>query len=332
MNIIDYSQFKEWQFCPWKWYEKYVLQNRKAPKPGQQDNALTLGTLVHAGLEQLRKTGKPSIIQEVIEKADPKPECLTQATGLLLGYIKAYPKEDFTHYYCEEPLRFGLTSSVEGLAKVDCYFELTEPATINSGLGDSFVLNPGVWVHEYKTKDSGRNTANWIEAWKVNMQASFQILALQERLGKPVQGLLVNVLEKAKPYQPKRTCKGCGVANELRDWQAQADGRYTCPSCAFQQVLDTSNKSRTERNNNYFRIMVQRNADELAQAKQEMIDTANEMDAMRQGKPTLGLVRATERCVHEFYGPCDYYAPHVGMEWATGKPGFVQVEALGYLK
>lgn len=333
MLYLDYSQFDTFMKCELAWWESYRMQYRKAPKEGQKQDARTIGSLVHAGLENYRKNAIPSIPDGAVDEFGPTPEAFTEATALVRGYVATYPNEQFTKYYCEEPLRFGLHESMDGLAKIDAYFNIAEPVTLESGLGDQFVLDPGWWIREYKTKDSSKDIGKYLGSWRMNMQACFQILALQGLTGEMPRGVLVEVLEKAPKYSPKRICKSCRVSVELRDWQPTGEG-YRCPECANIQDIDTTDKSKTIRVPKFYRIMVQRNLDELDRARIDMYQVAERMlrmDAQYAMNGDPAAVRRTSSCVDQIWGNCEYFEPHSQMRSAAGWDGFVSVEALHYV-
>jgi len=332
-DFIDYSQYKTWTDCEYKWVERYLRGMRREPKPGQKDDAQTVGSLTHAGLQALRLTGKPDIPDEAIAKYTPTPEALTAARSLLLGYIRAYPGEqDITdRYFCEDPLRFPLPRSRwQGLAKIDSYFLNKETRTIPDGLGSVIGLSPGWWVHEYKTKDASRDVGKYVMGWRMNMQPSFQMLALANQIGVPIQGVIVNVLERTKPYHPKRTCKGCKKQTEFRDWIPAArlgENVYTCPECYNTQVLEVP-EAKIVQPNKYYRLAVQRNEDELVRDITEIDAVAQRMEQLVAGTTPI---RATERCVDSVWGPCEYFDPHSSNRPASDWRGFINIEATDYV-
>lgn len=330
--FIDYSQYSTWLKCEWMWYEKYVKQlNKKRPDAPKAD-VLTLGSLVHASLEHLRKTGQPGITDEIVTRYGPSQECLAWAHKLIGGYLAAYPNEQFTKYYCEEPVRFGVSEHISGLAKIDSYFHIDELTPLQSGLGDAFFLTPGWWIKEYKTKSSGRDTGNYITGWRVNKQADFQMLALQELINEPVQGMLVDVLEKPQEYVPKRTCKGeCRGQYELRDW-IPCSGQFKCPVCSHLQPLDTSDRSKKERIPSYYRLPVTRTQDQLSASKVHIRKVALRMQELREANGAILPDMASDQCVHDFYGQCDYFTPHAEGYGAEDGRGFVKVDSIRYVK
>ena len=326
-KFLDYSQWKSYNHCPMEWFEKYREQVRQAPT-GQSADALTLGSLVHSGIQHFREKQATVIPVEAIDEFNPTPECLAWAQELLLGYTRHYANEAFTKYYCEEPLKFPLIDGMDGLAKVDCYFDVAEDVTIETGLGDTFTLEPGTWIHEYKTKAASKDIGKYIAAWRTNMQACFQMLALEHQLNRPVAGLIVNVLEKPQDYQPKRTCKTCKVASELRDWEPSGT-QFACPACQAVQDIDTTVKSKINRVPKYYRIMVKRNRQELELAKTEMAQVATDILAIDAGSRIPS--RNTEACIDQIFRPCVYSEPHGALRSAASWPGFIKVEALRYV-
>lgn len=331
---LDYSQFDSFMKCEYFWWESYRMQFRKAPKEGQTSDARTLGSLVHAGLENFRKNGTPAIPESSVAEFGPTPETLAEGTRLVHGYVATYPNEQFTKYYCEEPLRFPLLPGrMDGLAKIDSYFNIAESVSLESGLGDQFSLDPGWWIHEYKTKAASKDIGKYLGSWRMNMQACFQMLAAQQITGEMPRGVLVNVIEKAPEYFPVRSCRACKERVELRDWRPTGTG-YMCPQCGNIQDIDTSDKSKTARVPRYYRIMVQRTLDELERARTDMVSVAERILTMDRnygltGDP--GALRRTSSCVDQIWGNCDYFLPHSLGVSAAGFDGFVPVDALHYV-
>ncbi len=325
--FLDFSQYDTFWDCEKKWWEKYVNQVHRS-YPAQRDDALTLGSLFHSGLESLRSTGVPTIGDKPIAEFNPTRECYSTAQMLLLGYCKAYPKEDFAQYYLEQPLRFPISDEYDGLAKIDSYFHVDEITPLADGLGSEFSLTPGWWIKEYKTKDASRNVGNYVESWRANMQAAFQMLALQHKIREPIQGIIVDVAEKPAKYIPKRTCRECKTAYELRDWLPTGTG-YACPTCGNVQDLDTSDKSKVKREPKYYRINVTKTQEQLERAIEEMKITAETMNEIRvHGRPPI---MASKRCIHDWFGPCEYWRFHANGQDAQPGPDFVKVEAFKYV-
>lgn len=334
-RFIDYSQWNRFSKCEWDWYEHYIKQLGRKPKEGERDDVLTLGTLVHAGLESYRSIGRPEIQAEVIDKANPTHDCYEQAQHLLNGYVQRYPTEDFKISKTEAPIRFSLLPEIDGLAKVDNYFHCASATRMESGLGfgeaalpPDFMLTPGWWIREYKTKDAARDRGNYITSWRMNMQVNFQMLALAELVGEMPQGILVDIIEKPKPYVPKHTCKACKKQSSRSDWTPTGAG-YLCPACNNLQELDISNKQKVERIPSYYRLMVTRTPQVLTKAKCEIANAGMRMLDLINGSTPI---RSTERCVDSIFGQCEYFKAHAEDVGAWMMPSeYVQIDALSYI-
>lgn len=319
MNFIDYSQYKAWCRCPWYWYERYVTGVRKK-REGQQRDALTIGSLVHGGLENWHKNGTPTIPDSIVPELNPTPDCLVLASEMVEQYVRLYPNEDWDMQRLEEPVTFELNCpDLNGLAKLDAYFYNPSQREIESGLpGYTLSLSPGWWVREYKTKDASVDRARWNQGWEVNMQAAFQMLALQEKVGETPQGVLISVLEKPRQYIPKRKCRGCGEMIEMGLYLATPDGQSACPMCGeIQKLAPYEPKTRVQPQ--FYRVVAVRNGDQLNQAKVEITTVAEEMQSMENsGAESLDINRLVynsffnrENCAHPIFGLCEYYKPHV---------------------
>jgi hypothetical protein len=313
-DFIDYSQYYSfWGKCPWAWYERYVNRVQKAYPPGaQRDDNLAVGSLVHAGLENWYKHGVPSIPALVVEELGPTPDALALCCALVNGFVRQYPVEGWTLERCEEPVRAPLTESVDLLAKIDSYFRVDAQMPLNSGLdGYDLSLAPGYWIQEFKTKAESVPRGKWVQTWTTNMQASFQILALQYKLRDeplPVRGVLVSVLEKPTPYIPRRVCKACRESTEMRAWTEVA-GEYLCPLCAHRQKLKPY-EPRTVKTPNYFRIGVTRTEEELTLASRRIAQTSRLMEQLRSGAALPEELANTVNCVSTFWGPCEFFTNH----------------------
>lgn len=293
INHIDFSQYARWIHCPWGWFEFYCNKRKKRWPLGQRDDALAIGSLVHSGLEGWYKNGVPEIAQAVIDRLSPTGDALRMCRSLVHGYVQVYPKEDWELLRCEEPVRFALIEGKDGLAKIDLYFYLDRPTVVESGImGYEITLRPGWWIQEYKTKSPHVAIGEWMQAWVTNMQADFQMLALQYYLkggqigdNKPVgpwsnqvNGLLVNVIEKPKDYIPKRKCQKCEEYYAFSSWLPSGDG-YACAVCGNVQKLKPI-EMKPQAEGKYFRMVVERTPEQLAAAKQQISKVAGDMKFM----------------------------------------------------
>ena len=326
IDHIDYSQYASWSFCPWQWYEKYVLRRRKRWPEGLREDALAIGSLVHAGLENWYAHNAVEIPQKEIDKLGPTPEALGLCRRLVYGYVNTYPKEQWYLIRCEQPLRFDLIEGKNGLAKIDLYFYIATPTVVESGIaGYEITLKPGWWIQEYKTKSAATSTADFMKEWVNKMQADFQLLALQHYLQtsewwrnedhRAVNGLLVNVIEKPREYVPKRKCKGCGEYWNYSAWlqkmDAQKAGEFVCPGCRHQQKLKPVDGEKFQEPS-YFRMVVERTPEQLANSKHDIEKIAVAMQNMEEyGFDSVAPMK--EHCFdnsRRWGKECDFFRPH----------------------
>lgn len=340
--FLDYTQYKLFKFCELAWYERYVKQTVREPfaaSASGKDDPLTLGALVHDGLQSYREKQLPSVSPEKVAELGASLDCAAWARLLLDGYARRYPTpEQFHLFRCEAPLRFDLRlPSITGLAKLDYYFHVDHVTEFESGLGgfgNNFILTPGWWIREYKTFAASRERSLWLESWRVNMQADFQIHALQEKIGERVEGIFVDVIEKPQPYVPKHKCKACEVQSKRADWIPTGEA-FQCPVCGNSQKLTIVDRSKGERRPDYYRLAVTRTAEQLTESRSEIKRTAHRMLCLRtQAVPDDGPARREpERCIATVRGVssrCEYFDPHTEGRGAGGWPGFVSADTLRY--
>ncbi len=352
--VIDYSAWREWKVCPAGWYEKYINKRQPRWPAHQRDDALCLGSLVHEGLQVWQERHVIEIPQPLVEELNPTKECYDTAMELIYGYTMAYPEERWPLIRCEQPLIFPvqlqdeicsacnftgshsddenqcsicyavwkpeiLIPRIEGLAKLDAFFYVPEPTQVESGQpGLTFTLSPGWWGHEYKTKSPDISLGLFMQKWAMNMQASFQTLALQEEISRryqgqypsdEVQGVLVNVLEKPKRYVPRRKCKSCQEMYEYSTWLPTGTGEYSCPVCGNRQVLQALKENPSVHPPEYYRIIVTRTTGQLQKARQDILQVGQRMQQMAVGG--LGSEEwNVENCI-QYKRPCQYYKNHL---------------------
>lgn len=343
-NRIDYSQLSTWNNCPWLWHEKYI--GGFSPRySGQRDDALAMGSLVHNGLDNWSKTGKPTIDLETLADVGPTPECLRIAEMMVAGYIMKYPQERWPVEYTEEAVRFPLYppgqvllygTPWEGVAKLDGYFFVPEDTVIESGLpGQSLTLGRGWWSREYKTKSPAVNRGTWMQEWASKRQADFQLLALQNKLltnatgtNDTIRGVLVSVLEKPREYTPRRKCKGCGETWELESYRAVPDG-HACPMCQHVQKLKPYIPTVVPMPE-YFRMIVTRTPEQLEVARREIAMTAELMqDMIEDGRDSV--VPNRDNCIsNRWHRKCEFAENHIaGRE--VGEPEYVKIDPYKYI-
>jgi hypothetical protein len=332
MKFIDYSQYKNWCKCPWAWYNRYVAGYQKI-RPGQQRDAMTLGSLVHNGLHNHHEKGVPVISEATIESCQPTPDCLDSANLLVQEYVRLYPNEEFEIQGFEEPLVWELPCSgdLHGLAKVDAYFYNPTQCEIETGLPDQIMsLEPGWWLREYKTKDASIDRAKWNAGWTANMQANFQMLALAHKIGEPVKGVIVSVLEKPRVYIPKRKCKGCGEQIEMALYLTAPDGQSSCPMCGTIQMLKEY-EPKVRAIPQFYRTRAIRTPEELVCSEYEIVKIAKAMDQMRERGQEMSSPNR-ESCVHTIFGLCEFYNTCVNHEEMETDPWLEKRDPTKYVE
>lgn len=342
--------------CPAVWYERYVNRRQKSYGEGQRDDPLAIGSLVHEGLRQWQLTQQVGIPDVAIAEVRPTRDALDMCLALVQGYTQAYPSEGWDLVRCEEPLRFPLLKEeqayqdcgmcltdyvgVDGLAKIDAYFYVPQLTQLPSGDGNSITLDVGWWIHEYKTKDPGIDLALWMRKWEMNMQASFQLLALQNQVDttypngfeypkrSSVMGVLVNILEKPKLYQPKRKCKKCEQSYEFVSWIATAESNvFSCPICGNIQKIAKLKEDPVTSPPRYYRQIVTRDNTRLERDKNAIAKVATEMNQYRLSGSIESYPWNTESCINTMNKRvCEYMDNHVNRNSTVDDARFIQIE------
>jgi hypothetical protein len=310
--IIDYSAHSKFDTCPGAWFETYVNRRTRKWPSGLRDDALCLGSLFHGGMEVWKLTGTIGIPPEILEEASPDQKTFQLAQELIWGYTQAYPHVPWTEVRCEEPLIFPIEGELQGLAKVDCYFKVEEDIVVPGGLGgQELTLTPGWWIDEYKTKSPFIPIGLYLQNWETNLQPSYQTLALREHLGEPVQGILINVIEKPRRHIPKRKCRRCKESIEFAAWLPTGTGLYCCPDCGSKQELTPLKEAPSQSPPAYYRILVRREGEQLERDREIIRLTGLRMMEMEKG----GLHSQPwnkGNCVNfQYKKPCEYFSSHL---------------------
>ena len=337
LPFLDYSQYYAWNRCPGFWFEQSVSKRVPKRDPGQRSDPLCIGSLVHAGLENWQLTRTIGIPEATLLEMNPTKETLDMCLGLVYGYSQHYPEESWPLLRTEEPLRFPLVPygtdkvgnqmGIDGLAKVDAYFYVPELATLESGVfGQTISLSSGWWVHEYKTKTPEIDLGMWMREWQSNMQASFQMLALQYNLDNnpdkfgvipphethpTVQGVLINILEKPKLYTPKRKCKVCEIQYDYDLWVPVETLLASCPICGNIQKIAKLKENPVTSKAHFYRMCVQRSPERLQRDKNHLYEVASQMSWMRE-KGLYSIPWRTTECVTpKMNRTCPYFNNHI---------------------
>lgn len=299
MSFIDYSQFSLFQRCPWAWFERYVACHDLPPPEGQRDDALAVGTLVHAAIESYIARRDPSIPDEAVKEVGPSPEALTLAREMVHAYVTAFPlgSEGWEVMRVERPL--GRTI----LAKVDALVRVSHPMPVPDGLGSQIHLTPGLWVLEHKTTSDRTPRHAFMTRWVMDRQADFQMLAVRDETGETPQGVIVNVISRPAPRATTRQCRACGASTpvEFVDWAAPA-----CQACGAKQRW---NPPRPLDPPTVWRFTVTRTAERLEESRRHILAVFEQMETARQRGRDV-LIPVYGACIDAWYQPCTYLDLH----------------------
>jgi hypothetical protein len=271
---------------------------------------------------------------------------------LVHGYVQTFPKEEWELIKTEQPIRFKLVEGKDGLAKIDLYFYIPDTRHVESGIpGYEITLNPGWWIQEYKTKSPHVPTADWMKQWSTNPQVDFQMLALKHYLetegypeyrgeaGGPINGVLVNVIEKPKDYIPKRKCQKCEEYYAYSAWVVGSGNAFYCPVCGNSQRLKPLEVRGEEAEPRYFRVIVERTEEQLKKSQCDIQMIATEMQrverAMKEDQNYIQLdlgdviTPNKDNCFNlkfRYAKECEYYWPHLLGQSTIGHPDFEESE------
>lgn len=321
MIRIDNTQYSAFMRCEMFWYEKYINKVRAIwPEGAQRDDALAIGIAVHEALENGYRNNLWAVSNQTLNDLNLTSEALLEVRSMSEAYRLQYPSGpvEFEWHGLESPLDRVLADNITMTAKVDGWFKVQEPTTVSGGIGDIY-LAPGYYTFETKTKRPGYDRGLYIAEWQAAMQASFQLLTMKanaEQLGinpDEVRGVLVNVIERPKIYEPKRTCQNCDKLIELKSYLPQGIG-YRCPICDHYNVFKGKPQPARVDPPFMYRFIVERSEDQLQYHMQLIKMVAKKMLGMSDGDTEFTLIPPTEnhtQCVNMAWRKkCEYYAPH----------------------
>jgi DNA-directed RNA polymerase subunit RPC12/RpoP len=350
MKFIDYSQYSLFKFCEYAWYERYVrgLQT-KYPADKQRDDAIALGSLVHAGLEVFAKTGKPEIPKDVVDEMIPTPECFVLANTMVQGYIKKYPSEVWPVEQCEEPLvwelvpedivwaccKCGVTGNSRRHIKCpNCLSALIDqPVTISIGQEQIFGLakfDSFFYVPEDTTIESGLPGESitlargwWSKEYKTKSSGVNRATWIMEWQTKFQADFQMIALQNRIGEAPK------GVMVCVLEKPREYTPKRKCAGCGetweMASYLSTGDghacpacdyrqklkpyEPKVPRIPEFYRVLVTRSPEELERSEIEIRETALRMEALRQNS---GLIMPNrDNCVsNKFHRVCEFFKPH----------------------
>lgn len=335
--IIDNTQYTTFMRCQAEWVERYLNKHHK-PYTNERDDAMAIGIGIHNVLENGYKNGKFVMTSDTADELTLTSEALLEVRTMAEAYRNQYPSGpvEFPWAGIEEPLSYAYQNHTIK-AKVDGFFRTTEPTTINGGIGDIYLV-PGIYSFETKSKSPGYDRGLYLADWQAAAQASFQILTMKAnavRLGfdpAEVRGVLVNVIERPKIYEPRRTCKGCDKLIEVKYYRL-CGKIYHCPLCDYGNTFTgPMGKARIDPPFLY-RFIVERSDERLAMDREMILAVGNQMDDLTHYYTTP--IHNRTQCVNmQWRRKCEYYDPHNSLVPvnAIGYPGFVEFNPTAYLE
>ena len=336
MLTIDNTQYSCFMRCQAEWYEQYVLKH-KAQQLGERDDAAAIGIAIHNVLENGYKNGKFNLTVDTADELTLTNEALMEVRIMAEAYRNKYPggPVEFPWTGLEAPISFIIDDVYQIKAKVDGYFECVDPIIVSGGVSDIY-LQPGIYSFETKSKSSGYDRGLYLADWAANMQASFQLLTLKANAATlgidpaMVKGILVNVIDRPKIYEPRRTCKGCDVMTQVKYFRL-CGKVYHCPHCDFGNTFTGPMGQARVDPPFLYRFLVERSDERLAFDLQTIKAVAKEMEKVAT---THNPIYTRTQCVNmQWRKRCQFYEPHnaiVPMS-AVGYPGFVEFNPTAYL-
>lgn len=335
--LIDNTQYSCFTRCQAEWGEKYCNKQHK-PYVSERDDAMAIGIAIHSVLENGYKNNNFILPLDTADELTLTSEALMEVRVMAEAYRNQYPSGpvEFDWTGLEEPISFKLDNDIEIKAKVDGYFECTEPTVIAGGVSDIY-LQPGIYAFETKSKSPGYDRGLYIADWGANMQASFQLLTLKANAATlgidpaRVKGVLVNVIERPKVYEPRRTCQGCDTLTQVKYYRL-CGKVYHCPHCDFGNTFKGAMGQARVDPPYLYRLMVERSDERLALDLHTIKQVATQMQQVANG---LMPVYNRTQCVNmQWRKRCEYYEPHNSMVpvSAIGYPGFAEFDPTAYLR
>ena len=310
------------------------------------DDALTLGSLVHDGLAQAALGQDPVPSKDRAQDMNAADSCYDLACRLVYNYIRSGGSKLFGEMESvEKVLEFWLGSDSlhRGMAKVDLVQQVSHLANVQaSSNGGQLIVPTGVYSVEHKTKALQTDRSVYMKAWQANTQASFQLLALQERYPNDPVGLIVNVLEKPRQAEPKRKCKKCVQYYALSMWRLTGGDDpkiFACPFCNNEQKIQPDKTKPFDYP--WFRFMVTRSQERLEFDRGQISKRAADMSYLKELQFINDDTKMRVVPFHDWSAclpwnsrtPCTYFEAHTQLVDPLDTAGFVvDPNPLAYLE
>ncbi|MHB9131168.1 MAG: PD-(D/E)XK nuclease family protein [Armatimonadota bacterium] len=240
--------------CQWRYLEGLI--------PIGRDHALTLGSVVHQGLECWHRHGDITQVLTTLDEACQTRQQLAEmhtarlmASAMLTGYVLRYPVEEFTVVALERVLQGPIVNPVTGMPSRRFFL---------AGKIDGLVQwNGEYFLLEHKTTSS--LDGNYLERLWTDQQITLYTMLLEQIQGIRITGILYNILVKAKlqqglgetetEFQARRVAllakSKTGKSSAQRrlpesdaDFQARLQAKYADPTLYHREVLYLSRDQR----------------------------------------------------------------------------------------
>ena len=193
---LTYSAVSAFQGCKRAYKYRYI--DHLSPK--YRDDALGFGTVIHSCLERWHGGEELGTILSFIDREfhdrherDSRFNQWQMARSMMTSYNSKYLHEEFIPVALEEKFSGPIVDPDSGLEIPTCDF---------AGKVDGIVKNRGgIYLLEHKT--ASQVTGGYIESLWADMQISLYTAYMERKLNTPLDGVVYNVLEKAKIHRGK---------------------------------------------------------------------------------------------------------------------------------
>lgn len=193
-ELVTYTSMSMYRNCRKKYFWRYVEQL----VPLERDDALGLGSLIHACLKLWHETGDLNAVFQLIDMetaggAEWQRKYRLFARAMMAGYAARYPMEDFEVIELEAPFRGEVRNPDTGA---------TSRTFVMGGKYDGLVQQADLtYLLEHKTT-SGIGSGYLERLW-TDFQVAIYLKYVREALGIEINGVLYNVLVKPALVQAK---------------------------------------------------------------------------------------------------------------------------------
>lgn len=270
--------------------------------PLQVNPTLNFGRVIHECLDvwhSLRDEGYAwPIIEREIESGYPEENQKHHkqlALAMMAGYLRRYPSEIFTVIATEDEFHLPIINPETG-AKSQAF-------TLAGKVDGVVEIDGKLYLLEHKTASS--IDSNYLERLWVDFQTQLYCIYEGEKLGRPISGIIYNVLAKAKIKQGKGETE-----EEFRDRREMLIAKSRSGKTTAKRKMPESDEDFEHRLREWYDKPEAFHREELFVDKHSLQVIREEiwelcqafLEAQRRGK----FYRNTSQCF-QFNRPCDYF-------------------------